>query len=54
MIVLVVTASWAVITVVIVLAPTLSGMGEEAVPEATPKPLTVIVAVASFEAGITC
>ena len=52
--VFVVTPSWPVITVVMVLAPTAKGMLAEAVPETTALPFTIIGAVTSFAVGITC
>ena len=52
--VLVVTPSCAVITVVITLGPTDNAMFPEGVPDVTAMPFTVIVAVGSFAAAITC
>lgn len=51
--VLVVTPSWAVITVVMVFGPTLNGMLCDKLPEATAWPLTIIVAVASLAVGVS-
>lgn len=52
-IVLVVTPSWAVMTVVITVGPDGKAIACDGVPDATGWPLTVIVAVASFAVGTT-
>ena len=54
MIVLLVTPSCAVITVVIVFAPILSGIACDNTPELTALPLTMMVAVGSVVAAVTC
>ena len=51
--VLVVTPSCAVTTILITLAPTLSGMAPVAAPEATAVPFTFIVALASVVTEVT-
>lgn len=52
--VLVVIPSWAVIIVVINVAPTVNAMLWDGVPDATAWPFTVIVAVVSLAVGFTC
>ena len=52
--VLVVTPSCAVSTIVTVFEPTFSAIACEAVPDVAALPFTVIVAVGSFAAAITC
>ena len=48
-----VTPSWAVTMVVIVLVPTANVIAPEALPDATAVPFTVTVAVASATVGVT-
>ena len=51
--VFVVTPSWAVDMIFIVLLPTASAIGPDAAPEATAMPFTVSVAVASCSVAVT-
>ena len=50
--VLVVTPSWAVTTVVMVLAPTFKAIGADAVPEVTAVPFTFTVDVGTAVTGV--
>jgi hypothetical protein len=52
--VLVVIPSCAVIMVVMVFEPTFKAIGDDAVPDVTAAPFTVMVAFTSFAVGITC
>ena len=54
MIVLLVTPSCAVITVVMVFAPTFNAIGCDNAPELAALPFTMMVAVGSVAVGVTC